>query len=45
MKKIARLFGKAKLGTTLLLTLLVTIWSVPTLGLIITSGGLPCSTR
>ncbi len=37
MNKVLHFFRKAKIGTTLLLTLLVTIWSVPTLGLILTS--------
>ncbi|MCX8529480.1 MAG: carbohydrate ABC transporter permease [Rhodoluna sp.] len=37
MKKFFLKLGKVKLGTTLFLTLLVTIWTIPTLGLIITS--------
>ncbi|MEY4453024.1 MAG: hypothetical protein RIT51_702, partial [Actinomycetota bacterium] len=37
MNKVLHFFRKAKIGTTLFLTLLVTIWSIPTLGLILTS--------
>jgi alpha-glucoside transport system permease protein len=37
MKSMIRRIQGAKLGTTLILTLLVTIWSVPTIGLLITA--------
>jgi alpha-glucoside transport system permease protein len=37
MKKFLAKLSRAKIGTTLFLTLLVTIWSIPTMGLIVTS--------